>query len=279
MLHLLQCISTIATTSSSEPIVFAGMVIDTTTQVLNAAFALIGLPIIVGAGVGVLYRVESHLRIYWWYLAIGFILNTAYWGWSLASGQICRTVVSREVQRMGTAFVCGFTDTFVFFWLLIGIIMSLYILYIVWSAAEEIKHGDYPALLRYRDAQKAASMPLPRKDIDDDPKDEEIKPFIKNVPKPAPMYGNVTPSMLNMHHLHAHGHVQHGMHHLSNAHPVGLPTMVPQAHPANHAPTLVPQSHPNPYAMPQSTPPAQVSQRSGGVPQSFVPTPASQSGP
>ncbi len=41
---------------------------------------------------------------------MSFVLNAFWWLSLVLSGSICETVVSNDVQRMGTAFVCGFTD-------------------------------------------------------------------------------------------------------------------------------------------------------------------------
>merc|ERR1719316_1664118 len=77
LLHLLANILLISIASSVEPIELIGIRISPTVQVLNAAWALGGIPVIIGAGVGAVYRIESHLRIYW-YLVMTFILD-AFW--------------------------------------------------------------------------------------------------------------------------------------------------------------------------------------------------------
>jgi len=163
--HLLSCIAIIAVASSVEPLEVSGIEFSPTAQVANAAWALAGIPVIIGAGVGVLYRIESHLRTYFGYLLVTFILNSFWWSSFLVSGSICQTIVAKDVQRMGTAFVCGFTDTFVFFWMLLAMVISLYCCYMVYSAAEDCKERSYPEMLKYSGALQGSHMPLPNQSL------------------------------------------------------------------------------------------------------------------
>merc|ERR1719271_508150 len=105
-MHLISNICLISIASSVEPIELVGISISPTVQVLNAAWALGGIPVIIGAGVGAVYRIESHLRLYYWYLVMTLILDAFWWAAFLVSGSICGSAVSQDVQRMGTAFVC-----------------------------------------------------------------------------------------------------------------------------------------------------------------------------
>merc|ERR1719387_3279537 len=112
-----------------------------------------------------LYRIESHLKIYFYYLVASAFIGTFWWISFLFSGTIGQTIVSRDVQRMGTAFVCGFTDTFVFFWMLLVLVLLCYCIYMVWSAAEDANGGGYPDLMKYGGAIKGHSMPLPMQSL------------------------------------------------------------------------------------------------------------------
>merc|ERR1719421_1869868 len=67
------------------------------------------------------------------------------------------------MQRMGNSFVCGFVETFFFFWVLIMCVIQLYLMYVVWSAAEEMSETAYPELIRYSEALKAIKPPKPTK--------------------------------------------------------------------------------------------------------------------
>jgi hypothetical protein len=104
---------------------------------------------------------ESPLRIFFFYLLVSFFFGISIPIWFLASGSLCDTVVTPEVQQMGSSFVCGLTDTFTFFWTLILGVLHAYLVYIVWSAAEEIAEAPQPELMKYSDALKNVYMPAP----------------------------------------------------------------------------------------------------------------------
>jgi len=162
---MLACIANIASASSIEPIMISGVEITPFAQIVNAAWSLVGIPIIIGAGVGMLYRMESQLNMYFYYMVASFFGALFWWSSFLFSGSICSTVVNRDVQRMGSAFVCGFTDTFVFFWMLLVLVILLYCIFMVYSAKEEVKESSYPNLMRYSGALKHEEMPLPTQSL------------------------------------------------------------------------------------------------------------------
>lgn len=157
LLNLIGCIFIIATVSSVHTIRIAGMNMTADLQVLNAAWALLGIPIIVGAGVGAVYRIESHLRLYYYYLWSSFFLSTAMLINILTVGDLCRSAIPDEVKQMGESFVCAITDSFVYFWIFIIGSIHLYFIYVVWSAAEEILRTCYPALLSYKERLQTQS--------------------------------------------------------------------------------------------------------------------------
>mmetsp|Transcript_39441 Transcript_39441/g.80691 ORF Transcript_39441/g.80691 Transcript_39441/m.80691 type:complete len:202 (+) Transcript_39441:62-667(+) len=63
--------------------------------------------------------------------------------WLLLSGKVCDSVVEDEIQRLGSVFVCGFTESFVFMWTTVAALLHAYLIYVVWSAAEEITEMTY----------------------------------------------------------------------------------------------------------------------------------------
>merc|ERR1719356_1105763 len=101
------------------------------------------------------------MRIFFWYLMISFFFGMIIPVWMLLTGSVCNVVVDKEVQEMGSAFVCGFTDAFVMMWSLLGATFHAYLLYVVWSAAEDIARAPYPELMRYSDALRNVKVPEP----------------------------------------------------------------------------------------------------------------------
>merc|ERR1719387_1679129 len=76
-------------------------------QIWNGMWALFGVPVIIGGGVGALYRIESHLRIYQWYVLFSLVSSVFWTIFWFFSGQACDAIAAREVQGLGSGFVCG----------------------------------------------------------------------------------------------------------------------------------------------------------------------------
>lgn len=157
---LIGCIILISICSSSQVVKISTVSVSPTIQVVLGSWAFLGIPIAITAGVSALYRIEIPIRIFFFYVLASFLCNLVPL-WMLLSGSICDSMISREVQQLGSAFVCTFTDSFVFCWMLIGIVIHAYIAYIVWSAAEEIAECPFPELMRYSNALKGVFMPNP----------------------------------------------------------------------------------------------------------------------
>lgn len=164
---LLAQILIISLCSSSEPLALMSLKVSPTVQVLCASWALVGIPMVICAGVGVLYHVDHLLRAFFWYLLFSLPLGIAVPTWLLASGKVCSSVVEDEVQRLGPAFVCGFTESFVFMWMMVAGLVQCYLVYVVWSAAAEISKipNNSVALTAYANKlQFLASMGLSQMD-------------------------------------------------------------------------------------------------------------------
>jgi len=164
LMTLLTCISVIASVSSRGTLRVSTFELSSTLQVLLGSFAFIGIPLAISSGVGAIYRIELPLRAFFLYHIVGFIIGMGVPMWFLMSGSLCDTVVPDDVQRMGSSFVCGFYDTFVFFWTLIIGVLHAYTIYIVWSAAEEIAEAPFPELMKYSDALRNVYIPDAPKD-------------------------------------------------------------------------------------------------------------------
>jgi len=159
LLTLLTCISILSSVSSRTEVKVSTFALPPEVQVVLGAWAFIGIPIAISSGCAVLYRVELPLRAFSMYLLVSFFFGVGIPLWFLLSGSLCETLVTPEVQKMGSSFVCGFTDTFTFFWTLIFGVLHAYLIYIVWSAAEEIALAPYPELMKYSNALKHVYQP------------------------------------------------------------------------------------------------------------------------
>jgi len=161
LVNLLLAVFIIATVSSVEPMSLGNIDVSPFWQVVAAAWAAAGIPLIVGAGVGILYRIETFLRSYFWYIFVTLCVEGLFFLKFLISGSVCSTFAPRDMERLGTTFVCGLTDTFALFWGLIVIGISAYFLYIIWAAQMDLKKGYWPELMRYRDAWSISAEAVP----------------------------------------------------------------------------------------------------------------------
>jgi len=156
---LLLQIITIAVCSSARPLKFLGVIFTPWMQVVLASWAFVGIPITIAGGVGALHRIGGNIRALFYYQVASFVVVMIFPIWFLTSSSMCDMVVAPEVQNQGSAFICGFADSFVFAWSLMLGLTHAYIIYIIWSAAEDIRLYPNPELMRYEEALKGTSMP------------------------------------------------------------------------------------------------------------------------
>jgi len=161
LVTLLVQIVIIAACSSVERLQILGVIFAPGVQVLAASWAFVGIPIVVAAGVGALYRIEENLRVFFYYMTASMVLSAMAIFWILTHESFCDEVVAHEIRRIGSTFVCGFTDALVLTWGLIGGMLHTYQLYIIWSLAEDIALAPYPELMRYSDALGSIRVPSP----------------------------------------------------------------------------------------------------------------------
>lgn len=152
-------ITVIAWCNSAEALVVMGISIPTSVQIILSAWAFIGIPIAVAAGCGVVFGIESSLRVFLIHMAGSFIFLVGLpltFAWT---GSICHTFVRKDVEQMGSVFVCTFADTFFFTWLVLCALVHLYAMYIVWSAAEDIANTMPPTMAYYKNALQTFKPP------------------------------------------------------------------------------------------------------------------------
>jgi hypothetical protein len=156
LVDLIGKICVLGVVSSVEPLDFAGVQIPTFFQMLLGAWQLLGVGILVGAGVGAVYRVETHLRLYqlYWQCSTGiYLLFGLVIAWS---GSLCGSVVSAEAMKHGTAVVCGFVDVFMLAWGIVCLGLCIYFSAVCGAAADEIVEEIPTGLLeKFRRAEEA----------------------------------------------------------------------------------------------------------------------------
>lgn len=141
-LNLVQNIFYIATATSN--IIFKiptfGFNINLATQTFNAAFCLLGLPFIFAAVWGVTYRLETHMRLYFYYTIISFFLDMGYILIYLVIQDQC-TLLPSVLKKHGSAFACGFTRILSIGFITLVTIIQVYFIFTIWSFCEDLKAG------------------------------------------------------------------------------------------------------------------------------------------
>lgn len=110
------------------------------TQTFNAAFCLVGLPFICSAVWGVLYRLETHLRLYLAYLSLALVLDMVYIVVFFIMEDVCANMPDTLAQH-GAAFACGSMRIFSLLFILLVFVVEIYCMFTVWSLCEDFKAG------------------------------------------------------------------------------------------------------------------------------------------
>lgn len=127
-----------------------GLSQDLTTQILMSAFGLMGIPFIVAALYGMWYRMESHLRLYLYYMGLSLALDLGYVMYTILADDMCALLPS-SITSGGAAFACGAARIFVISFLVVTTAIQVYFVFCVWSLCEDFRAGGvgsgFPLLL------------------------------------------------------------------------------------------------------------------------------------
>lgn len=106
-------------------------------QLFYTAYALAGLPLILMALWGTIQKVETLVRVYFWYCALSIFIDMAYFVNDLLLSGPCQNLPSM-LQAQGQAFACGFARVANASVVLILLGMQCYLLHVVWSHCEDL---------------------------------------------------------------------------------------------------------------------------------------------
>lgn len=147
LLTLIVCCALVANCSSELTMSIAEVMISPHMQVTAASWAIVGIPITLAAGVGALYRIEWNLRLFFWYYLVSWVLACCLPAWLIISGQSC---LSKPMTCRASNAVLGFWFTFL-------LLVFAWLVFMVWSAAEECNAASFPELVKY--AQRSLGQP------------------------------------------------------------------------------------------------------------------------
>lgn len=103
---------------------------------------------------GAVYKVESSLRIYAFYLLASVGVTGLSFLFTLVFGDSCDLLIEDNLRKMSPPLVCGFANGLAVFLYLFAIGFGVYMWYVIWSAAEQISRSFFPDLQRYQQRLK-----------------------------------------------------------------------------------------------------------------------------
>jgi len=170
LVHLITCIVIVSMASSVTSVDYAGVRISGYMQCINAAWFLLGIPIIIVGGVGALFRVEGQLKAYLAYL-VGTLFVVIIWlGIFIRYGNACNTIQPTSGQYKKQALmVCQASNGMVIFWMLVLVGIVAGAIYLVWSMLEYVKNRLFTELLRYQEPWESVAA------LADDAAEDEAK--------------------------------------------------------------------------------------------------------
>lgn len=105
---------------------------------------LCGIPIILAGLHGVYAHVEGNVRVYFYYTAVGGLVNVWVLLIAFLVEDTCSEFTSIEPefpQEYGDAFICGITRVVGYLIAAVFISVQVYIMFIIWSACEQLEHS------------------------------------------------------------------------------------------------------------------------------------------
>lgn len=157
--HLIVCIIVVASTSSTTSTDMAGVRISGYMQCVNAAWFLLGIPLVIIGGVGMVFRVEAQIRAYMWYLCGTFFVTLFWLGIFIIYGNACNTIQPTSGQYKKQALmVCQAGNGMVIFWMLVAVGIVAGAIYLVWSMLQYTRQRVLNELLRYQEPWQAVTQ-------------------------------------------------------------------------------------------------------------------------
>mmetsp|Transcript_19762 Transcript_19762/g.48023 ORF Transcript_19762/g.48023 Transcript_19762/m.48023 type:complete len:424 (-) Transcript_19762:64-1335(-) len=147
--------------SSTQSQTFLGVSINRETQIAWGMWSLVGLPVIVAAMAGALYRIADFIYPYYGYFLLSTILYCLWSMYAVISGAVCvntGTVHSFVKGNTRTrAPECLVTELVFFVVVLTVVLVLFYFVNIIYSCAENLRKEVDPSLVLYQ--AKLSSVP------------------------------------------------------------------------------------------------------------------------
>lgn len=125
--------------------------IDLNVTAFNTAYALFSLPFILAGYWGVKYEKEVHMRVYFYFNAFTWVMDTFFLALAFFVRDSCKSIPD-VLKTSGNAFACGTMRVMVLTFFSTMMIAELYGVYLVWSYSDFLEEKnssmDFDELLR-----------------------------------------------------------------------------------------------------------------------------------
>mmetsp|Transcript_49852 Transcript_49852/g.108382 ORF Transcript_49852/g.108382 Transcript_49852/m.108382 type:complete len:202 (+) Transcript_49852:97-702(+) len=147
-IHLIICVLVIAFGTPGNDLAVGGVLISPELQWLNSTFNCISIISIIGAGVGTLYLIESHLHFYFAILFLSLLVDLGWFVVFLTYGTSC-TTSHGNTDHLTATVSCGLSSGIVIVGICFFVAFKLYALWAVSHAARSVRIKYNDDLLPY----------------------------------------------------------------------------------------------------------------------------------
>lgn len=154
--NILAAVGLLAGVSSKDKLTISGVQISPLMQCATAAYAMVGIPLAVYAGVGAVYRVQSHLAAYRLYLLGGLAISVVWLVLMASYGSTCFTVQDATVTHQAELVCTAVLVVYLFMGLCIMLVQIGFIYLVSWMK-DYLRQREETELIRYQEPFETAA--------------------------------------------------------------------------------------------------------------------------
>lgn len=193
LIHLLICVLILSYLVVGHPHDMEGIIVSPVLQWVYGTFTMISITVIVCAGVGALYAIESHLNIYGMLLLVSVLLDIFLFVVFLLWGRSCSTKNSDSPYHLVATLSCGLRDGMLLFCLTLLIVFKLVGVWIVNKCRRYVSSATNQDLMPFLRKHLQTQM------VEEDFQEPEPMPmtWMPTMQQPANMKWVMSPTPLN----------------------------------------------------------------------------------
>lgn len=165
--HLLLCVTDMATLVVGTPLNLEGVIVSPLVQWIYGAFTLVSIVVIICAAVGTLYHLESHIDAYSQLLACSLAIDAVFFVVFAIYGRSCQT--KHDKTHLANTLNCGLRDVVTLVCLALLVLAKLFGIYVVNKAKAYVRSAYHQNLLpfmqEHMEVAEAAKEPITSRDF------------------------------------------------------------------------------------------------------------------